>query len=115
MKNIADYLPFYIGQECITTTTGFKNVIEGFSTANKQNTVYIQSPVNSHFSIGAEYVKPILKPLNVLMTPEEKTEHDSINESDILGVSAMNVKFLCSKGYDVFGLIKEGLAIEKKL
>lgn len=76
------------------------------------------------FLTTTESVRPILRPLSS-MTEEEQEHLDSLNNIDrgtikhyknvgILEVRPNEFLYLLSRGFDLFGLIDSGLAIEKK-
>lgn len=109
MKKIEDYLHLYYGAPClweaIDGLVGGRSTIDAFSLAE--------------FESGRIKIKPILRPLSS-MTEEEAnetntwlqwTERSSIGQ--ISGYDAEQVRLMLLKGFDLFNLISEGLAIEK--
>lgn len=91
-----------------------------FQNAHLSNENSILKPV-INVCTGINRIKPILRPLSD-MTEEEEAEylqivfsHEHSNTMRNLSKDAEGVKYLLSKGFDLFGLIEEGLAIGKPL
>lgn len=109
MKEIKDYLHFYLGCEC-----KFENDVFTLAAVYNHSIVYSTDSDESGEGIyGIEDCKPILRPLS------DMTEGEKV----YLGFGAMihneivwtPKKFLyaLSKHFDLFGLIEAGIAIDK--
>ena len=118
MKKLKDHLHLYLG--CEALVEGYTNRKYPF---NYRGIINYQLLLESgqHYS-SVKAIKPILRPLSD-MTEEEAREgeiwgvwHD-VNlmgeDWDTFGFSPHNFKHLLSKGFDLFGLIEAGLAIDK--
>lgn len=127
-KNIKDYLHLYLGCEVICPDP-FKD--EGVNTRGYLTGIHgehgpeIQLIEGYHASENPEYfdysqIKLIVRPLSS-MTEGEGNELENIGHNAVLNKFEINrfhaerIKYLLSKGFDLFGLIEAGLAIEKKL
>jgi hypothetical protein len=123
-KKIADYLPHYIGQK-VQFIADEIGILKGFceSEVEHDKTIAIIDVGSDRFiEWYAEEVKLILRPLSS-MTEEEATELDWNQrigwESRWDGIGRPQVIYprefhwLIKKGFDIFGLIESGLAIEK--
>lgn len=109
MKDIKDYLHLYLGCEiCKADGSGnFKLTPHTLSQMNLPNT-----------TPDIKKGKPILRPLSS-MTEEELSAMESIYGfyaskpyAERLGTDAEVTRHLLSKGFDLFNLIPEGLAID---
>lgn len=109
MKEIKDYLHFYLGCEMML----------GKIRGNRQ--IYTLESDSLIFAIE-DGDKPILRPLSDITTYEKEMAVDPmlyglshcLPSTQILQ-SAELVRFLLSKQFDIFGLIESGLAIDKTL
>lgn len=116
-KNDKDYI---IGRMCEITRKSnhgdwvevwFDNVIT--VTSNTWET----SSSNCHwFFFGEDHIKPILRPLSD-MTEDEKEKWDNMRLEDFEYstelLAANETLYLLKQGFDLFGLIESGLAIDK--
>ena len=118
-KDIKDYLHLYLGCEVLTNDhelgrnkkqRGRTGTFVGFAD-------YHRMDCRLNFRAGPEgrcniyLLKPILRPLSD-MTLEERKE--SYRLKDDLGIGTVELfRWLLSKGFDLFGLIEAGLAIDK--
>ena len=102
-KKIEDYLHLYIGREC-----KYQEHNEKSDWCIGKITPAIITPNRIHS------VKPILRPLSD-MTEEEKNEYllTGTDSSTRFEHNARRTQYLLSKGFDLFGLIDAGLAINK--
>lgn len=104
-KNTKDYLHLYLGCEAYWQEEGYKSTYS--------------RPIDFDMLRDADWIKPILRPLSS-MTEEEGNElemmgHNAVvNKFEINQFHAARTRYLLSKGFDLFGLIEAGLAIEKK-
>jgi len=99
-----NYLHLYLGQECEITTIDDKV---------KMHIVNIKtlSFIDSTRSVTS--VKLKLRPLSD-MTDEEQEKWESLEPSSGMAKNeAARTAYLLSRGFDLFGLIEEGLAIPK--
>lgn len=121
MKEIKDYLHFYIG--CEVTIEGHKNAILGAVGVGHGKQVIIRWPLEDEWSyadIGE--IRPILRRLSD-MTEEEEAEMvktqddvklDGYPQITLMVDSGHTFRWLLSKGFDIFNLIDSGLAIDAK-
>lgn len=116
-KNIKDYLHLYLGCECIVKEPGesaFKSVLEGI-----QRGKFLLKEYGHLLLWEAAEIKPVLRPLSD-MTEHESNMGDEImnafNENDPIeafqGMANMTMMLL-KQGFDLFGLIESGLALDK--
>ncbi len=118
MKNIAEYLPYYIGQQA---TVKFR-----LGTLIRSPKVE-ETTINAHHleAISCyEYIKPHLRKLKDMTEEERKELFDLFMNKIPKGLSiylfeksetwaAIQTHYLIKQGFDLFGLIDEGLAIDK--
>ena len=117
-KKISDYLHLYLGCECFNHLRLLG--VEG-------NAAYVSHPATGRMVKDINYLKPILRPLSD-MTEEEKNiigfnaygilksrKGDLIVPPTENGFvwAATQTLYLISQGFDLFGLIESGLAIDK--
>lgn len=107
MKNIKDYLHLYIG--CKVSYTGMAN--------NRTLTVkWLGGLLEAN---GWQNIKPILRPLSDMTEEEFKAAglvtHPKHWKEHIANYSFQirTITYLLSRGFDIFGLIEENLAINK--
>ena|SRR6185503_1709549 len=132
MKEIKDYLPFYIGSDCMIGDLGWKKQkIHPNDLAPYTNLDYgrpIKSKVDLHtIQAFGNQITLILRPLNSL-SKQEMEECGNL-DYDFSGEPELNkwtwkdfnclltpnqFTFLLSKHFDLFELIESGLAIDKK-
>lgn len=136
-KNIKDYLHLYIGCEVMIETNGeegFKAVLKGVCESEVEPGKTIAIIDNSYdegyafHEFFIEDAKPLLRPLSE-MTVNEGRELDNIqrlskkqgrllltntNGWEVIQSGAPEgFRFLLNRGFDLFGLIEAGLAIDK--
>ena len=121
MKDLKNYLHLYLGCEVICFLNSENPAVKPVKAIlcaenhNKHGFISLNAALVVH-------AKPILRPISD-MTEEEAREgeiwgvwHD-VNlmgeDWDTFGFSPHNFKHLLSKGFDLFGLIEAGLAIDK--
>ena len=125
-KNIADYLPYYIGQELFYFSEDGENngkmLFDRYRSGYKDFDAEIMTRKGT-FSV-TEFIasrwKLALRPLSD-MTEEEKAEmmnqkhkYDTGNKfSHQITDAAYRIEWAIKKGFDVFGLIEAGLAVDK--
>lgn len=114
MKDLKDYLHLYLGCECVA-----KYPYNG----EKERRMTIIAPNLHELLDEVEYCKPILRPLSDIT---EKEQDEIWYSEEPMGVAELNagtirrkvvlcpnrIKYLLSKGFDLFGLIQSGLAID---
>ncbi len=128
MKDIKDFLHLYVNSECEFGYEGRdkkRGTIEFCDTFGAN--VFDPSLIPTGFrKVNPDLIKPILRPLSS-MTEEEGMEifedwnsdspnsRDVIKNNDPLELTFLPSEFqkLLSKGFDLFGLCEEGLAIDK--
>lgn len=130
MKKIEDYLHLYLG--CEVTSKGdkqfqFRHTLISINTNGLVQTYIKQAFGNSSKNFfNIEYVTPVLRPLSD-MTEEEYDELEILNNDDDNVLEVKNDKFefdyrvstavitkrMLHMGFDLFGLIDDGLAIDK--
>lgn len=137
MKDIKTYLPFYLGHEVyVQKKQGKESLVKGriceiTSGSNHGDWIMVQfenvvefmyhnfdeRSSNFHtFFIREDFIKLILRPLSD-MTEEER--HVLSMQGMLPGEwredieNALRTKYLLSKGFDLFNLIPEGLAIDR--
>ena len=113
-KNSNDYVHFYLGCKAYWQCEGVKSTYA--------------APINYTMLDSADWIKPILRPLST-MTDEEKVEVCEIANlmtaehfiDAVLDGRPYNLRwntcselfrYLLSRGFDLFGLINEGLAFD---
>lgn len=108
-KEIKDTLPLYYGQKCQLCSLNYDG-----------QTFEIDGPMIALLSMPEVKIIPILRSLEDI-TEEECEEYNrihltchSINKiQDQIRTEASATQYLLSKGFDLFGLIIQGLAIDK--
>lgn len=124
MKDIKDYLHLYLGCEVEYGYDGRKAIgdIHGLD-PHAGWKVFTRKPIPMYHTVRTELLKPILRPLSD-MTEEEfdymffkQPGYVSIESKALVDkrfdISPHQVAFLLSKGFDLFGLIEAGLAIDR--
>jgi hypothetical protein len=138
MKQLKDYLHYYLGQEAEgfwTEEDGSGRISEGIgpivriaseTLPGREGPVVIRLPIRKNSPNETDryfdfnQVMPLLRPLTEI--PE--TEGEALfgvdrywdivcGEGDCERFTAEEFKYLLSSGFDVFGLIEEGVAIDK--
>jgi hypothetical protein len=118
-KDIKDYLHLYLGVYCQRmgqedVSNVYKLTGVSFDDTQRQWWAYFENEEDCYAAI--EDVFPILRPLSD-MTEEELLIGGPIpqtNTFDVVGKwSPDQFVYLLSKGFDLFGLIEAGLAIDK--
>ena len=120
MKEIKDYLPFYLGCQAKVIFARNEAAPEiGELIEVGKNMAFVETGKHEYYECMPYEVKPILRPLSD-MTEEEKTEL-KLNLFQFANLENYNevlwrfeqTRFLLSKHFDLFGLIPAGLAIDK--
>jgi hypothetical protein len=129
-KNIKDYLHLYLGCECMIGDLNWKPETNLHGLAPGVDPNYgkpIKSKIDAHvLNVFAHKTTLILRPLSD-MTDEEMDEvwysHEPKNVlvmdyknnsmSRKVALCSERTRYLLSKGFDLFGLIDSGLAIDK--
>lgn len=114
-KDIKDYLHLYLGCELSINGNIYRlrsvDLTKKWIAFNADG--YYGNPIKTNLGTN---VKPILRKLSS-MTEEERNELRSLQPAgeDMFWLKnlGMPAHFLLSRGFDLFGLIEEGLAIEK--
>jgi hypothetical protein len=117
MKNIRDYLHLYLNSNISCVVNTFSDHTEPLNV------------VNFNILYDGGY-KPILRPLSSMAEEEfeEFKKHSDNDFSKMTVIDSMSIdgdytrlchsafaqQYLLSKGFDLFGLIESGLAIEQK-
>jgi hypothetical protein len=116
MKDIKDYLHLYIGCQAEVI-----NIPDGLAVTEEPQIHLIDGTVMDCSASMYSSIKPILRSLSS-MTEEEQTEMvatqdtvklDGYPEIVLKADSGETFRYMLSKGFDLFGLIESGLAIEK--
>jgi hypothetical protein len=120
-KNIKDYLHLYIGCQCQMMgqedeTQTFK--LTGVSFDDTQNVWWAYFAATEEMYAVIEDVFPILRPLADITEDEAKEGRkmfSNMADSDYSQgeIWAAQTRHWLSKGFDLFGLIESGLAIDK--
>jgi hypothetical protein len=122
-RKLQDYIHFYIGQPCVNSRFGDKHDMydNGWILAgvDKMSAKPYKLENSDDFTWSKE-VLVILRPLSD-MTDEEMLEYSKIGHKWESGSPASNITtdwayrvcWLVQKGFDVFNLIKSGIAIDK--
>lgn len=113
MKKIEDYLHLYLGCEAYWQEDGIKSTYP--------------KAIDYDMLKNADWIKPLLRPLSDIT--EEELDDCTILSADMMNIisdpfskermivefecNARVNKYLLSKGFDLFGLIEDGLAIDK--
>lgn len=107
-KNIADYLPYYIGQDIQIPA------IEEGAKFDIMKLTY------EKFKYDLSKVKLYLRPLSDMTVPEATEmkslmgrQTDGVHPVYILVHSPYSFSYLLKQGFDLFGLIEAGLAMDK--
>lgn len=116
-KEIKNYLHFYLKSGISVYVFTDDSITDGFLekyVTDHPNGVY--NPVlttENYERFLKDGYKPILRP-DTDMTPEESQEMQLLQEGKgITQAWAFMTKWLIDKGFDVFGLIEAGIAIDK--
>lgn len=125
-KNIKDYLHLYLGCECEalvkyseTSQKWVKGYLAGIVKGKPQAQLYDAFGNAWELLHETEEIKPILRPLPDLTNDEAKVlgynrAIDWWRDHGHFGThSAKNFAYLLKQGFDLFGLIESGLAIDK--
>jgi hypothetical protein len=119
-KNINDYLKYYIG--CQVDASGEKEILTGYEVGGDGmitvSTRYRGNLINYHYEHdGFDGLKLVLRKLSS-MTEEEESEYTSLIDQwnfgfkrNMLG-AAQSTHYLLSRGFDLWNLIDEKLAID---
>lgn len=116
--NIKDYIHYYIGHPCQTDQgTG---IIEGVSDTDSCGGTWaarIGEDQDLYAETDCEWIKPILRRLED-MTEQEK-QQSAIHRGDGDGLNsslpeAHEFHYLLKQGFDLFGLIDAGVALDAK-
>ena len=124
-KNIKDYLHLYLGCECMIGDLNWKPETNLHGLAPGFDPDYgkpIRTKIDAHIlDVFPHQTTLILRPLSD-MTDEEQEEIEAtkafqrataVHRVGVLVWTAESFRLLFSKGFDVFGLIEAGLAIDK--
>lgn len=114
-KDIKDYIHLYLGCDVIVHNT-IRATLNLLNHDHRIAVVKLSEAFGQTLSVMYNEVKLPLRPLSD-MTEEEKVEIFQVGESDwrqrhLEFTSEQFIKLL-SKGFDLFGLIEAGLAIDK--
>lgn len=119
MKDIKDYLPLYIGVQCEMGSEDDKRIK---TLTGVDYGLYVYEGIFGFQKCAIELIKPILRKLSD-MTDEEIKELASMPSGLPITISAEptqsilnwadRTRYLLSRGFDLFNLIPEGLAIDK--
>ena len=126
MKRIEDYLHLYLGCECITEDKKIGRLCDiGSDYANEMILLTVRySDDSDDWDVfnddpkDVTRIKLLLRPLSD-MTEEEKNESGfgTTNKHDAhkftITTHFETMRYLLSKGFDLFSLIESGLAIDK--
>lgn len=128
-KDITDYLHLYLGCEVEYGYEGRRSIGDLHGLDPKFGwKVFTRRPIPDYHTVRTELIKLILRPLSD-MTDQEMDEvwygHEPKNvlvmdykNSGItrkVALCSERTRYLLSKGFDLFGLIAAGLAIDKTL
>lgn len=122
MKQLKDYLPFYLGCECV-----FEDCRNG---GDKEQGKLIEIGINMacietannddpYIECTPNEIKPILRPLSDITEGEKMDLRSHFLEMDNPYNTGdppwhfEQTRYLLSKHFDLFGLIESGLAIDK--
>lgn len=110
-KKISDYLHLYLG--CDIMILCYKD----YSGGTYKLTGKIFANIIDNYNPKEDLIKPILRPLSD-MTEEEREELNDIELGEsswptVARALAPCFAWMLSKGFDLFGLIESGLAIDK--
>lgn len=121
-KDIKDYLPFYIGCDCLVQTEygtrgppkRFTGSLHGvyydrWTTDGMELSLQVITEHGARWTYKPEQVTLLLRPLSDMTDEEkEKSSYRDIKEM----CQPWELHYLLSKGFDIFNLIPEGLAID---
>jgi hypothetical protein len=124
--NIKDYIHLYIGCECLYDWL-YYNETDLFGKVTSKIIEDVRTP---HLSGAATNVRPLLRPLsdmtdeeavNVGILPKRHWHEDTPQEQidwlcnnwNMEIYSPSDLRYLLSEGFDLFGLIDAGLALDK--
>lgn len=114
MKDINDYLHLYLGCECQFGYIDRIGRLSGIDERYGWQIFYPGNPIVPYRFVRPELIKLLLRPLSD-MTREELLERGNylleINHG--ANIEAEYFRWMVSHGFDVFGLISAGLAIDK--
>jgi hypothetical protein len=119
IKDIKDYLPYYIGQLAEISNLSQRMIAYGFEDGQVKINGYLIDTLEKE---DAFTIKPILRKLSS-MTEEEIKELEStkafqrpspVHALGMMVWTADSYVWAMQKGFDLFGLIDSELAIEKK-
>lgn len=119
MNRLEEYIHFYLGCECYNTTFNARFVLKGLRYWNSQ--MWCTGYNNEDLKwLPVKTTKLLLRPM-LSMTDEEKQEWYALMKEGTDGVhqvlikvqTAESLKYLLDNCFDVFGLIEEGIAIDK--
>jgi hypothetical protein len=116
MKDIKGFLNYYIGQD-IDTGTGRVTLtgvhIDSFSRVAKA--IVLNGNYTHSIDLSILTVKPILRQLSDMTDGEKKEYNERTQRKGYMAqVHADNTDWLIKKGFDIFFLIRDGLAIDAK-
>lgn len=115
-KNIKDYLHFYIGQNILIRKTGKIAKFDFYYPTGKEC-------IGTFSQVKADYTEKqavlLLRPFSDMTKKEiiecSKYEGTAVfTKEAVLSVNGELHVWLVKKGFDVFGLIKAGLALDRK-
>lgn len=119
MKNIKDYLHLCTGCQMSTPYGECKFLYYRSGVDERRYNPVIVDRGDNEFAFKLHEVRPILRPLSD-MTEEERQwcfqfepHYNDLTFLQSLTVDAEITTYLLSKGFDLFGLIDAGLAIDK--
>jgi hypothetical protein len=107
--NIEDYLPFYMGCECMYLDTGPWTLFGVYQYG------YVELlRFGKIQKVRAKDVRPILRSLHDLTQVERTRVHAPAATGYPQWFGPKSFRYLLKHKVDLFGLIKEGLAIDEK-
>lgn len=121
MKKIEDYLYLYFG--CEISDGNRAGILCGFMVVKYGHRVNVLHSNGLRMTYQLKTWRPLLRPLSDMT--EEEAIHLNADEEYIIEImdkynpdrhwhlSANDMVYLLSKGFDLFGLIEAGLAIDK--
>lgn len=119
MKKLEDYIHFYLGCECHNWKFNAKFTLKGLRYWNSE--MWCTGYNNEDLKwLPVKSTKLLLRPM-LSMTPDERHEWHSLMKQGTDGVhqviirveTAESLKYLLDNCFDVFGLIHEGVALDK--
>jgi len=134
MKALKDYIHFYLRQECQTPTRVYNDEIPGkpyklrgqildIDLVIDQAGVHLPgNPITDLNNYAFSELKLILRPLSSITIEEAKEVNIEMGQILLAQIpkdaglkffTANQFQWFLSKGFDLFGLIEEGLAIKK--